>query len=206
MATDPNVGSRSSTILIIFAVIAAMAVLVVVLGRGLDDESSGEAAAPPQLPNASLPLEQSAPLVERTVEEPASEIIEGGSEAEAPSVASQRHESAGGASAPSFGVVFDESITGRERQRLVEDLERQARSARQPEMPPESRRAIEEGTINTIPPEFEAALRNQPSPPPEVRAAVARGDTMPVPPPHIQKLFDDASRRVREQGGQSGGQ
>jgi hypothetical protein len=206
MATDPDVGSRSSTILIIFAVIAGVGVLVLMLGRGSNDESSGEAVAPPPMPNTSLSVEQPGSFAERTLEEPVTEIIEGGLEAETPSVASQRRESTGSASAPGFGVVFDESITGRERQRLVEDLARQARSARQPEMPPELRRAIDEGTINTIPPEFEEALRHQPSPPPEIRAAVERGDTMPVPPPHIQKQFDDASRRIREQGRSSSGE
>jgi hypothetical protein len=158
------------------------------------------------MPNTSLSVEQPGSFVERTVEEPATEPIEEGLKAETPSVAAQRQESAGGSSAAGFGVVFDESITGRERQRLIEDLERQARNSRQPEMPPELRRAIDEGTINTIPPEFEEALRHQPSPPPEVRAAVERGDTMPVPPPHIQKQFDDASRRIREQGRSSSGE
>lgn len=206
MATDPGVGSRSKTILIIFAVIAGIGVLVLAFGRGGYDESSDEAMVPPPMPNTSLSVEEPASLAEGTLEAPATEIIEGRLEAETPAVASQRQESAGGSSAPGFDVVFDKSIAGRERQRLIGELESQANRARQPEMPPELRRAIDEGTVNAIPPEFEEALRHQPSPPPEVRAAVERGDTMPVPPPHIQEQFDDASRRIREQGRQSAGQ
>lgn len=205
MATD--VGSRLSTTLFVVAVVAVVAVVVgaLVLGRDHDDVSSDAEIAPLAAQQNSMPAEPTVPLAERIVAEPSAES-DGVLKQETPSVMSQRQEPADRSSSSSFDVVFDKSVAGRERQQLIADLESEARRVRKPEMPPELRRAIDEGTLNTIPPEFEEALRHQPAPPADVRAAVERGDTMPVPPPHIQKQFDEASRRIREQGRETGDQ